>query len=64
MLKMKDDPEMFMKTKDPVTICPTQKMTFLPGCTPFYRKLQEFGTNRELFRRNSSVGKRTGRSKI
>ena len=39
---------MSMKTKDPVTICPTQKMTFLPGCTPFYRKLQEFGTNREL----------------
>ena len=36
MLKMKVDPEMCMKTKEQTTICPTQKTTFLPGCTPFY----------------------------
>jgi hypothetical protein len=38
MLKMKVDPEMSMKTKDHVTLCPRQKATFLPGCTPFYTK--------------------------
>ncbi len=42
MLKMKIDPEMSMKTKDRGTICPTQKMTFLPGCTLFYIKIHEF----------------------
>jgi hypothetical protein len=31
MLKMQVDPEMYMKTKDWMTICPTQKTTFLPG---------------------------------
>jgi hypothetical protein len=56
MLKMKEPPGMCMKTKDRMTICPTQKMTFLPGCTPFYRELQVFCTDRELFCRNSSAG--------
>jgi hypothetical protein len=35
MLKMMIDPEMYMKTKDRTTKCPTQKATFLHGCTPF-----------------------------
>jgi hypothetical protein len=30
MLKMKVDPEMYMKTKDRTTLCPTQKTTFVP----------------------------------
>ena len=31
MLNMKVDPEMYMKTKDRATDCPTQKATFVPG---------------------------------
>ena len=45
MLEMKVDPEMYMKTKDRVTNCPTQKTTFLPGCRSFYTKIQEFCRN-------------------
>jgi len=45
MLNMKGDPEMSMKTKGHATFCPTKKMTFLPGCTPFY-------TNSHVFCRN------------
>jgi hypothetical protein len=36
MLKMMIDPEMYMKTKDRTTKCPTQKATFLHSCTAFY----------------------------
>jgi len=56
MLKMKIDPEMCMKTKDNATICPTQKTTFLPGCTPFYTETHVFCRNCRLFGRNSSAG--------
>ena len=61
MLKVKVDPEMYMKTKDQVTIFPTQKTTFLPGCTPFYTEMQVFGRNRRLFCQFLSPENRTGR---
>jgi hypothetical protein len=49
MLKMKVDPEMCMKTKDDTTICPTQKTTFLPGCTPFYTENTYFSETVGVF---------------
>jgi len=49
MLKMKDDPEISMKTKDRTTIPPTQKLTFLHSCAPFYTKIHVFSGNRRLF---------------
>jgi hypothetical protein len=64
MLKMKVDPEMYMKTKDHATICPTQKTTFLPGCTPFYTKSHVFCRNRRGICHYLSAGKRTGRFKM
>jgi hypothetical protein len=64
MLNMKVDPEMYMKTKDQVTICPTQKATFLPGCTPFYAKAHVFCGNRQLFCHYLSLGERTPRFKM
>jgi hypothetical protein len=64
MLKTEVDPEMYMKTKDHVTMCPTQKTTFLPSCTPFYTKTHVFCRNRRLFCHYSSVGERTGRFKM
>ena len=45
MLKMKGDPEMYMKTKGEATICPTQKTTFLPGWMQFYTKTHLFCGN-------------------
>ncbi len=42
MLKMKQPPGMCMKTNGKMTIFPTQKTTFLPGCTPFCRKVHLF----------------------
>jgi hypothetical protein len=55
MLKMKVDPEMCMKTKDEATNCPTQKMTFLPGCTPFYTEMHVFCGNCRLCSRYLSI---------
>jgi len=64
MLKMKVDPEMYMKTKDRMTICPTQKTTFLPGCTPFYAKTHVFCRNRLHFCDYLSLGERILRFKM
>jgi hypothetical protein len=55
MLKMKGDPEMYMKTKDDPTICPTQMATFLPGWTQFYTNTHVFCRNRRLFCCSSSL---------
>jgi len=64
MLKMKVDPEMYMKTKNHATTCPTQKTTFVPGCTPFYTKSHLFCRNRRLICHNLRAGERTGRFKM
>ncbi len=37
------------ENKGQVTLFPTQKTTFVPGCTPFYTKMQVFCGNRRLF---------------
>ena len=49
MLKMKVDPEMYMKTKERATICPTQKTIFLPGCTSIYTEMHVVCWSRRLF---------------
>ena len=59
MLKMKGDPEMYMKTKDRTTFCPTQKATFVPGRTPFYTETQVFCADRRLFRNYYGAGEQT-----
>src|SRR5208282_6148017 len=64
MSKMKIDPEMCMKTKDKITICPTQKATFLPGCTPLYTEKHVFCGHCRLFCQCSSTGERTLRFKM
>ena len=64
MLKMKVDPEMYMKTKGRVTICPTQKTTFVHSCTPFYTKRAVFCSNRRPFCRYSRAGERIPRFKM
>ena len=64
MLKMKEPPGMCMKTKDRTTICPTQKTTFVPGCTSFYTKIHVFCRIRRLFCKNLNAGERTGHFKM
>ena len=59
MLNMKSDPEMCMKTKDKMTVCPRQKATFLPGCTSFYTKAPVFCGNHRRFCHFSSTGERS-----
>jgi hypothetical protein len=49
MLKTKVDPEMYMKTKGQMTICPTLKTTFLLGCRPFYTKIHDFAETIAFF---------------
>jgi hypothetical protein len=61
MLNMKVDSEMYMKTKDGATICPTQKTTFLPGCMPFYTKKHVFCGIRRLYSLNLVFGRWVGR---
>jgi hypothetical protein len=63
MLKMKVDPEMYMKTKERATICPTQKTTFLHSCTPFYTETHEFCRKRRLLCHSSTAGERSIASK-
>jgi len=55
---------MGMRTQNKMTILPTQKTTFLPGCTPFYRKIHVFCRNRRLFCHYLSAGARTFRFKM
>ena len=64
MLKMKERSGDVHENKGQATICPTQKMPFLPGCTSFYMEIHEFCRNRRLFVTNSSAGERTGRFKM
>jgi hypothetical protein len=58
---MKVDPEMYMKTNDKTTICPTQKTTFLPGCTPFYIEMPVFCGNHRRYSLNLVFGHWVGR---
>ncbi len=48
---------MYMKTKDQVTVFPTQKMTFLHNCRPFYTEAHVFCRNRRLFCHYSRTGR-------
>ncbi len=49
MLKTQVDPEMSMKTKDKLTICPREKTTFVPGWRLFCRKIHESCSDDRLF---------------
>jgi len=64
MLKMKQPPWMCMKTKDQMTICPTQKTPFLLGWTPFYAKTHVFCRNGLNFCDYLSPGDRILRFKM
>ncbi len=64
MLKMKEPPGMYMKTNDVTTICPTQKATFLPGCTPIYTEIHIFWAYCRFLCHNLRAAERNCRFKM